>query len=136
MRENRISRDELYLEMCKLISRRATCERAQVGCVIILGKSISTGYNGPKSYEPHCTSELCDISKSCTRAQHAEINAINNATFSIWGATLYCNYSPCIDCANLIERSGIKRVVFREFFRDKSGIELLREANIEVCQIG
>jgi dCMP deaminase len=43
--------------------------------------------------------------------------------------------SQCIECAKLIIQAGIKRVVFSEEYRDKSGINLLKQAKIEVKQI-
>ena len=51
------------------------------------------------------------------------------------GATLYVTDEPCIDCAKLIIQAGIKRVVYCREYRLHDGIELLKRAKIEVCQI-
>lgn len=112
----RISRQELNMNIALLISKRATCVRGQVGAVIVNeGRIISTGYNGPLPNEPHCDSVNCDLSKSCTRAVHAEANAIYNASrngLSLEGCELYCTYRPCRKCFEAIVQSGIKSVYY------------------------
>ena len=50
---------------------------------------------------------------------HAEMNAIVNRTstsYNLKGCTLYTTLSPCVECAKLIIRSGIKEVVWAEKF--------------------
>ena len=47
------------------------------------------------------------------------------------GATLYVTTSPCLECAKLIIKSGIKRVVYSEKYRIDDGIKLLERAGIE-----
>lgn len=69
---------------------------------------------------------------------HAEANAITKvakSTNSSDGSTLYVTLSPCLECAKLIIQSGIKRVVYKDEYRIKDGIELLKKAGIEVEQI-
>lgn len=69
---------------------------------------------------------------------HAEANAITKvakSNYSSDGSTLYVTLSPCFQCAKLIIQAGIKRVVYKEQYRDTDGLELLRKAGIEVEQI-
>lgn len=69
---------------------------------------------------------------------HAESNAISKlaqSNNSSNGATLYVTDEPCINCAKLIIQAGIKRVVFCREYRLHDGIELLKRAGIEVCNI-
>lgn len=40
-----------------------------------------------------------------------------------------------MECAKLIIQSGIRRVVFNEFYRIADGIELMRRAGIECVHI-
>ena len=66
---------------------------------------------------------------------HAESNAISKC--AKWGgstnnATLYVTLSPCYECAKLIIQAGIRRVVYKDEYRDTSGIDLLKKANIQV----
>lgn len=44
---------------------------------------------------------------------HAEINALLNRNVkSVERCTLYCNFSPCWDCAREMLQVGIKKVVY------------------------
>lgn len=51
--------------------------------------------------------------RSCLcSCQHAERNAITNATCELWDAIMYCWCGlPCIQCAGAIINSGIREVV-------------------------
>jgi dCMP deaminase len=40
--------------------------------------------------------------------------------------------SPCKDCSKLVLQAGISRVVYLNEYKDKSGIDFLKKANIEV----
>jgi dCMP deaminase len=69
---------------------------------------------------------------------HAESNAIMKvakSTMSCDGADLYTTTCPCFDCAKLIIQAGIKKVYYTEDYRDMSGVELLKKAEIEVEQV-
>ena len=69
---------------------------------------------------------------------HAESNAIAKlarSTQSADGATVYVTLSPCFECAKLMIQSGIKRVVYKEKYRDEQPITFLKENNVEVEQI-
>ncbi len=69
---------------------------------------------------------------------HAEANAITKIARSgnnSDGATLYVTDAPCIECAKLIIQAGIKRVLFNRAYRLTDGIDLLKQAGIEVEQV-
>lgn len=74
---------------------------------------------------------------------HAEVNAINNSTESVKGATLYCNLEPCCHtnkktppCAPFIIRSGISEVIISNIDPNPKvsgkGITMLENAGIKV----
>lgn len=134
-----ITREEMFLEICKVLSQRSTCQRAHVGCVITLNhRIISTGLNGPLSSDMECFG-YCKKEDPCLHAIHAEANAIYAAAkegISLQGATLYCNFSPCMKCAEAIIQSGIKTVVYKEEYREPSPLIRLRMAGIICQQIG
>ena len=74
---------------------------------------------------------------------HAEVNAINNSSESVEGATLYCNLEPCCHtskktppCTGLLIKSKIKKVIISNIDPNPSvsgyGVKLLKKAGIEV----
>lgn len=129
--------DVRYLEMARIWAKNSYCQRRQVGALIVKDKVIiSDGYNGtPSGFENTCEDET---GHSKPYVLHAEANAITKvarSNNSSEGATLYITASPCIECAKLIIQAGITRVVFDELYRISDGIDLLKQAGIEVQQI-
>ncbi len=133
------------MEIAKVVAKRSTCLRQNVGAVIVKDKRIlSTGYNGAPMGLPHCLDIGClreelnvpsgERHELC-RAVHAEQNAIIQAAVhgvSIKGATLYTTHQPCIMCAKMIINAGIVRVVYGKRYADERGLEFLKEAGIKI----
>ncbi len=129
--------DQRYLEMAQVWAKNSYCKRRQVGALIVKDRMIiSDGYNGtPSGFE-----NICEDENGITKPYvlHAEANAITKVAQSgnsSKGATLYVTASPCMECSKLIIQAGIKRVVFRDQYRLRDGIDLLEEAGIECVQM-
>ena len=149
MRE-RPSRHAVLMHMASAMAERSTCERAQVGVVIARdGRVLSTGYNGAASGLPHCdhtrdavitihdTAERrkypVPTDPGCRIAVHAEANAVAYAArygVALGDSTLYTTYTPCLPCAQIVINAGIIRVVALKAYRDNSGWNLLKDANL------
>ena len=101
MAENkRPSWDEYFLKLAMLASERATCPRMHCGCVLVKDRFVlATGYNGSLPGQPHCEDEGCLIvDNHCVRTNHAEINALVQATkhgVNIVGSTAYITNMSC-----------------------------------------
>ena len=52
----RPTKDQWGLDLALVTSKRATCLRRQVGCVLVneRGHVLATGYNGVAAHQPHC----------------------------------------------------------------------------------
>jgi len=64
---------------------------------------------------------------------HAELNAILNAAelgHSTKNATIYVTTLPCSNCAIAIAQAGIKRVVYKNIYKDNKSLEIFRQLNI------
>lgn len=126
--------DRRYLRMATIWSENSYCQRRKVGCLVVKDKMIiSDGYNGtPAGFE-----NICEDENNITfpYVLHAEANAITKLARignASEGATMYVTDSPCIECAKLIIQAGIKRVVYSKKYRLEDGLDLLRQANIEI----
>ncbi len=151
--------DERYLAMAKEWSKMSHAKRKKVGCLIVKDEQIiSDGYNGtPSGFDNNCEEVFytCDERdfykdqeweldrgkekffklKTKPEVLHAESNALMKlarSTNSSEGATIYCTYSPCFDCAKLIVQSGVKRFVYNETYRNTEGLDLLKKAGVEI----
>ena len=132
---NRPTWDEVWMTMAETIAKRSHHPKWKVGALIVSSDNtqvFSLGYNGnaagmlnvPKSTKPGESGLL-----------HAEINALlkldyNNPKDKV----MYVTLSPCEMCAKAIVNSGIKKVIYKKEYRDKSGIELLKSCNIDIKQ--
>ena len=137
--------DEYFMEVCRAIAKRATCDRGRSGCVIARDNQLLvTGYVGAPRGLPHCDDvghqfkkvqhEDGSVSQHCVRTVHAEQNAICQAAkrgISIDGATLYCKMTPCRTCAMLIINCGIKRVIAEKRYHDSAdSIAMFKQAGV------
>ena len=129
--------DKAYMKMAHTWGELSHCERKKVGALIVKDRMIiSDGYNGtPSGFENECEDE-----NHYTKwyVLHAEANAILKvaaSTQSCEGATLYITLSPCRECSKLIHQAGIKRVVYSITYKDRSGLDFLEKAGINLIQL-
>ncbi|MGV6830157.1 MAG: deoxycytidylate deaminase [bacterium] len=135
--DKQLKYDKAYLRMATEWGKLSYCKRKQVGAIIVKDRMIiSDGYNGtPSGFENFCEDE-----EGYTKwyVLHAEANAIlkvASSTQSCKGATLYITLSPCKECSKLIHQAGIIRVVFKEAYKDDSGIQFLIKAGVQVQHV-
>ena len=123
-KSSRISFDESIVKTCLAAGQRSTCRHRDQGAVIVKDKRvISTGYNGAPPDQQHCI-DLGFCSKEeglVCRAEglHAESNAIISAArlgICVKGTTMYCVYSPCRACCNMVKAAGIQEVVYMHVY--------------------
>jgi len=138
--------DIVYMSNAVNMATLSKAVRKKVGCVLVTPESIQIGsFNGTPSgwdnnceYEevtddPHFKPDTFLVSKPTVI--HAELNAILHAArqgVSVKGATLYTTLSCCVQCSAMVAQAGVKRVVYKEEYRDRSGINLLIENDIIV----
>jgi len=142
----RPSWDEYFMDITRLVARRSTCMRRQVGAVLVKDKNIlATVYNGTPTGITHCDVTGClreqlkvpsgERHELC-RGLHAEQNAIIQAArhgVNIAESVLYCTNSPCIICTKMLINAGIRKVIYLEGYADQLSMEMLSEAGIMTC---
>ncbi|CAM1342794.1 dCMP deaminase [Tenacibaculum lutimaris] len=137
MKKKQLKYDIAYLKMANEWGQLSHCIRKKVGALIVKDRMIiSDGYNGtPSGFENFCEDE-----EGYTKwyVLHAEANAIlkvASSTQSCKGATLYITLSPCQQCSKLIHQAGIKRVVYSQAYKDRSGLDFLEKAGVELTYL-
>ncbi len=138
---NRPSWDEYFMSTAILIASRSSCERLNVGCVLVSGgehknRIIAAGYNGFLAGAAH---------KSCVRdgheqaTVHAEQNAISDAArrgVSVNGSTAYITHFPCINCAKILAAAGVKSVKYlHDYHNDPLVLDIFKESGIEIIKL-
>ena len=145
-----------HMKAAEVYSQLSSARRLQVGCVVVKDNTIiGIGYNGmPSGWDNDCEKksytnidpkwQYIDEDGSTyslvTRPEvlHAESNAlakVARSTNSSEGASVFVTHAPCLDCAKMMYQAGINSVYYRSSYRDTSGVDFLKECNIEVKQI-
>lgn len=137
---SRKSWDEYFMNIAVQVATRATCDRKHVGAVLVKDKFIvATGYNGSIGGLAHCDEVgHMMINGHCERTTHAEANAVVQAAkrgACTDGTTAYVTASPCWHCFKILAGSGVKRIVFLEFYRDERIFEAAELLNIQISGI-
>lgn len=127
--------DTMYMTIAEACANESKCPRTHVGCVVVLESGIiAPGFNGMASGGPN---EWAYSETGNPEVVHAELNALGKCLeqgLSAKGASVYVTYSPCLECAKLLVRAGVKRVVYRDAYRITAGIDYLTKYNVEVEQ--
>lgn len=143
---NRMSKNDYYLAIALVVSKRSTCLKRRYGAVIVNNDEIvSTGYNGnPRGDENCCDRGDCQRMNLPSNSGnyndcfsvHAEQNAMLSASRNeMIGSTIFLagemyddgnwveieDAEPCPICFRMIKNSGIDKVV------SKKGILKLRD---------
>ena len=141
--------DKICMKSAEEWSKMSKCKRKKVACIIYKPKNntiISVGYNGtPSGFDNDCEDRRYKKGTPNSHTNwwvlHAEANAIvkmaRSKGESTEGTTLYTTCSPCKECAKLIIQAGIKRVVYRDVYRDEpqlayEALDFLKQADIDV----
>jgi len=136
-KKKQLKYDKAYLRIAREWGKLSHCKRKQVGALIVKERMIiSDGYNGTPTGFENCCEDENNITK--WYVLHAEANAILKvaaSTQSCRGATLYITLSPCKECSKLIHQAGITRLVYYIDYKDNVGLEFLKKAGVELCQI-
>ncbi len=144
----RLSWDDYFMEITRLVAKRSTCLRRHVGAIIVRDKRIlATGYNGAPRGLPHCSETGCLREKlgipsgqrqELCRGLHAEQNAILQAAYhgvSIRGSVLFCTNFPCVICSKMLINAGIKEIFYKEGYPDELSAALLEEAGVKLVRL-
>jgi len=135
---DRITLDQMYMEIAQVIAKRSSCTKRKVGCIIVKNNQIiAEGYNGtPPGWKTNECEDEEGNTKPCV--SHAESNAISKAassSISCRNGTIYCTLQPCFDCAKQIIQSGISRVVYMASYRDSRPLNYFQKCGIKVDQM-
>jgi dCMP deaminase len=135
---------DLYMDWAERVSQLSHARRLKIGALIVKDNHVHYGYNGmPEGWDNNCENIVGynkgePVLKTKPEVLHAESNAIAKLAKShesAAGADLFVTHSPCLDCAKLILQSGIRRVWFKNHYRDSYGVEFLKKSGIEVTQV-
>lgn len=128
----RPSYETIFMQLAKLMASRSLDPRLKVGCVItdehferVLGLGLNGGARG-QSDNPE--SDIPGASKLI----HAEVNALIKCDNTVKNKIVFLTHAPCKVCAKTLVNAGIKKLYYCEIYRDISGLEVLKNANVGI----
>lgn len=138
---------EYFMDITRLVARRSTCIRRQVGAIVVKDKRVlATGYNGVPTGLAHCEDVGCIREQNnipsgqrheLCRGLHAEQNTIIQAAYhgiSINGAILFCTTLPCSICLKMLINAGIKEIIYEQGYPDDLTESLLQETDLTLTK--
>ena len=135
-----------YMDVAERFAKLSSAKRLQVGAIVVKDdRIISIGYNGmPSGWTNECEEVIevhedgGQVTKTKPEVIHAEANAIAKlakGTESGNESTMFLTHAPCLDCAKQIYTAGIKKVFYRNSYRDSNGTDFLERCNVEVEKV-
>ena len=155
---------QAYMDVAQRFSELSAAKRLQVGAIVVKDdRIISIGYNGmPAGWDNTCENTIFVldeevmgtnmVSLGYTRSEngnwfktktkpeviHAEANAIAKlarCNESGEGSTMFLTHAPCIDCAKQIYTAGIKKVYYRDSYKNTEGLTFLEKCDVAICKV-
>jgi len=135
--ETRLEWDYYFITIALLASKRSSCSRLSVGCVITKDNRIlSTGYNGFLRGAPHISRVINGHEQFTV---HAEQNAISDAAYrgiSLKHSVAYVTHYPCINCLKLLIAAGIQEIKHLFDYKNNNlNSEMAIENNIKIIKL-
>jgi len=126
-----------FMNIAEIVKQRSP-DRTKVGAVLVSMKDhriISTGYNGLSANMDDVAVNWDDREQVHRIIIHAELNALLYSQSKFEDAVLYCTLSPCKDCVKLLSATKIRKVVFRDQYRDfDASAALCKYFNIDLIR--
>ena len=133
--------DEYFMATAFLVATRSSCDRLNVGCILVSGgehsnRVIAAGYNGYLPGAPHISRVRAGHEQATV---HAEQNAICDAArrgVNIGGAVAYATHFPCIHCAKTLAAAGVRMVKYHfDYKNDELVPDLFEESGVALKQL-
>lgn len=119
MTDCRPSWDKYFIELADAVKLRSP-DFTQVGAVMVSQRDyriVSCGYNGlPQGVDDNI--DWTDRDLVHAMVIHAEANCILYANSKFENAIMYISKSPCAGCIKLIAAARIRKIVYKEPYRD------------------
>lgn len=146
--------DLVYMAIAENMASLSYGVRAKVGAVAVTANGVLiTGVNGlPRQLgnnleyrslniistfgSPAIIEEGNLITKNTVI--HAENNILVKCAregVSMLGSTVYITLAPCAHCASMLVSAGVTRVVYKDDYKTKEGLETLTACSVEVVKL-
>jgi dCMP deaminase len=134
-----------HMKVAETYAQLSSAKRLQVGAVIVKNDTIiGIGYNGmPSGWTNECENvelyedggQLLTTKEEVIHAEQNCLMKIAKSTNSSDNADMFVTHAPCIHCAKLIHQSGIRKVFYRNEYRDDGGLKFLEKCGVQIEKV-
>lgn len=137
---------KMYLDIASRIAQESHAVRLKVGAVFVSPDGVmSTGINGLPpggdnvcEYEEYHEGEDTPTIRTKPEVSHAEEAVFAKLMLqgvSTKNGSMFITHAPCINCAKIMVRAGIKYVFYLNDYRSADGVEWLKKNNVFVRRV-
>ena len=125
---------DAFMDTAERFAQLSSAKRLHVGAVVVKDQRIiSIGYNGmPSGWTNECEDENGNTKNEVIHAEANAISKLAKSGDSGDGSDLFCTHAPCVHCAKIIFGAGVKKVYYRNSYRDTAGLDFLDKCGIEI----
>lgn len=126
--------ETIFMQLAKNLSQRSLDPRLKVGCVITdehYERVLGLGFNGGARGQSDLPES--DI-PGASQLIHAEVNALIKCDNTVQNKVVFLTHAPCKICAKMLVNARVKEVYYNEIYRDVTGLEILKNANVKVTK--
>ena len=113
--------EQYFMAIADVVKTRSRDPKTQVGCVLVSQKDnrvLSTGYNSIGAGLDDNSVDWGDRGLVHQLIVHAETNCLLYAKSNFEDSVLYSTLSPCSGCMKLLSASGVKKIIYKDEYRD------------------
>ena len=122
----KISWEEYFMNICDQLKLRSPDPKTKVGSILVSknNRILSAGFNGLPA---GCDENIDWADRELVRSLiiHSEVNTILYSQSRYENATLLTSLSPCVDCIKIIAAANIKKIIYKDEFRDLEKVNIL-----------
>lgn len=137
--------DRELMKVAEIEAQKSSDFWRQVGALVPLDDRILVSFNEhmPTQLEPYINGCMRLIMQPGEKVEicgaiHAEKAIFAQAAregIPLYGRDMYVTTFPCLSCAQMIAKVGIKRLFFRQGYSNQNALEDLRAGGVEIIQV-
>jgi dCMP deaminase len=131
--------DSYWMNIAEAVKERSP-DYYKVGAVLVSlqnNRLVSTGYNGLPSGLKESSIDWSDRETVHNVVIHAEMNVLLYSNSMFDSSVLYTTTSPCLQCLKLLSAANIKKIIYKNRYRDiEKVIKLSEILGIELIEWG
>lgn len=126
------------MDMAVRFGQTSEATRLKVGSLLVKNDSIiAMGVNGTRRgwHTNACEDSEGNTTNAVRHSEIAALDKLRRTHETSVGSELFVSHAPCLNCSIELVDAGIKKVYYRDAYRNKDGLQYLQDNNVLVEQL-